>query len=312
MERNAADRAVAALAARRHGVVSTYELSSAGLSHHAVAHRAAHGWLQRCHRGVYLVGSTPGPFTREAAAVLACGDSAVLSYRSAAVLWTLGPVPPADVDVTVTAKVRPRAGIRLHRVLELDPRREIAHRDGLAITTPARTLLDLATVLPRRELELAVNEALVLKLATAMALHSYLARSSTRHGAAKLDAVLRANPGITRSEAERRALRLIRSAQLPAPQTEVRVAGHLADLFWPDLRLVVEIDGAAFHDTPRAFQADRSRDADLIDAGFRVLRITRWEVVHEAAATVARLARATAARPPPTAARPPPTAARPP
>ncbi|MEA2291769.1 MAG: hypothetical protein QOF17_789 [Solirubrobacteraceae bacterium] len=297
MSRIAGDLAVAAVAAQRHGVVSARELAAAGLTHHAIAHRVAHGWLQRRHRGVYLVGSAPGPLTAEAAALLACGETTALSHRSAAAIWKLLPPIAGDVDVTASASVRAHAGIRVRRVATLDPR-ELTRREGLRITTPARTLVDLAATVTRRELEQALNEALVQRLTTLQRLHSHLAGRSRRRGASTLEEVLRQDPRITRSEGERGALRLIRRAQLPAPLTDVRVAGHLCDLFWPGLGLVVEVDSVGFHATPRAFQRDRRRDAELADAGFRVLRITCWEIVHEPEATVARLARATAARPP--------------
>ena len=301
MARNAGDLAVSARAARRHNVVTTVELNALGLTRHAIAARVDRGWLTRVHRGVYLVGPTPGPWTYEAAALAACGDTAVLSHRSAAVLWGMCERADGPIDVTVSGTVRRHDGIRAHR--RRLARGDVTGRQELAVTIPDRTLLDLATTLPRKELELAVNEAFVRNVATVGALRGYLARHRGTPGVAALAGVLQDDRGITRSEGERRFRELLRKAGIPTPLRNVRVAGYEVDCFWPDLGLVVEVDSAGFHGTPLAFQADRAKEAALNAAGLRLLRVTRFEVVREPEATVARLARATAVLA--TAARPP-------
>jgi very-short-patch-repair endonuclease len=295
------DRRLAAVAARQHGVVTTRQLEVAGLDDNAIAYRVAHGWLQRLHRGVYLVGPAPGPLAHEAAALLACGPTALLSHRSAGALWKLVPAPDGAIEVTVSAKARPRTGIQV-RVRDV-PAPDTTRRHGLRVTTPARTLVDLAATLPRRESEEALNEALVQRLVAPKGLHAALQRSVSRTGAAQLRAILQDDPAMTRSEAERQLQRLIRRARLPRPRTNVQVAGHEVDCYWPEHGLVVEVDGATYHGTPRAFQRDRRREADLHAAGLRLIRVTRWEIAHEPEAVLVRLAVATAAVP--TAARPP-------
>jgi predicted transcriptional regulator of viral defense system len=208
MRNTAADRRVVELAGRQHGVVSTRQLHAAGLDGDAIATRATHGWLRRLHRGVYLVGSAPLPLTSEAAALLACGASAVLSDRSAAAVWELCPPTDDVVEVTARPTVRQREGITIHR-RRLAPR-DTTRREGLAVTTPARTLLDLAASGTRTDLDHALNEALVKRLVSAGALRSYVARHATSRGTAALRAILQHEPQITRSAAERRLQVLIR------------------------------------------------------------------------------------------------------
>ena len=150
------DRAVAALAGAQHGVVTRDQLLAAGLSRHAIAHRTAGGRLHRLHRGVYAVGHRSlSAHGRQLAAVLACGPDAVLSHRSAAVLWGLLRACEHPIHVTAPTHRRGPAGVRLHFSLPS----ESVHRDAIAVTTPARTLVDLATTASREELERALDEA---------------------------------------------------------------------------------------------------------------------------------------------------------
>jgi very-short-patch-repair endonuclease len=169
-------------------------------------------------------------------------------------------------------------------------RGEVRVRDELRVTSPERTLLDLAATLPQKELDRAVNEALVLRLATADGLRSYLARSSRRQGARALREALRVETRVTRSELEAAMLALLRRVDLPIPQTNVLLAGHLVDFYWPDHGVVVETDGYGPHGTPRRFESDRARDAHLTALGYRVLRFTWRQLTAEPEVIAARLA----------------------
>ena len=157
------DAALARLAAPRHGVVTRTQLLDAGFNAKAIAYRLKIGRLQRLHQGVYAVGHRPpSPHARDIAAVLACGPSAALSHRSAAALW--GITPPWRGPVEVTARTdRRRSGINTHRSTTLT-RTDITRHYGIAITTPARTLHDLARVLSSHALTRAVNEARIRNL----------------------------------------------------------------------------------------------------------------------------------------------------
>jgi very-short-patch-repair endonuclease len=224
------------------------------------------------------------------AAVLACGSGAVLSHRSAAALWSLLPGGPASVDVTAPAR-RGRApyGINAHRHHSLRAR-DVTTAGGIPCTTVARTLLDLAGVVPTRELRQAVEEAEVLRLLELPALEEVLKRSRGRRGVARLRlqiSELDPQAKRTRSSLERRFLALCRRAGLPAPEVNVllHVRGHPveADFMWRDARLIVEADGRQFHDTASAFERDRLRDQRLSLEGWQVIRCTWRQVVNEPA-----------------------------
>jgi very-short-patch-repair endonuclease len=257
------DRWIARLATRQHGVVSVAQLLAAGLTYEAIRRRVRTGRLHRIHRGVYAVGhrnlSHQGWWM---AAVLACGEGAVLSHRSAAMLWGLRKAIEAPVDVTVPGnggRAR-RRGIRVHRSTSLTPK-EVTIRQGIPTTTPERTIRDLKRLLTRDELQGAIARAEIQHLPIG-----------------KLPGFLH-EP--TRSELERRFLRLCRRHGLPKPEVNVKVGPYEVDFLWRDQRLAVETDGWETHRTRSAFEADRARDADLKSRGIDVLRFTYLQVWYE-------------------------------
>jgi very-short-patch-repair endonuclease len=209
-------------------------------------------------------------------------------------MWSL-PVPETDViDITVVRRnPRAREGLRVHVVRRLD-RRDIRVREGVPLTAPARTLLDLAAAIPVRDLERAVNEAQIRRLARPRQLLDVLERSRRRRGARALRELLDVDPAFTRSEAERRLLRLLRAAGIPPTDVNVRIGRHEVDFLWREQRLVVEVDGYAFHSSRAAFERDRLRDAELQTAGYRVMRVTWRHLVEEPEAVIARVAQALA------------------
>jgi very-short-patch-repair endonuclease len=291
------DRRVVALAAAQHGVATTALLREAGLSRHAVAHRVARGWLRRLHHGVYLVGALEGPWSRAMAAVLAYGDGALLSHQPAAVLWGSHPPPAGAMHVTVVARdARGRDGIRAHTVARLHPA-DTTHRLGIPVTSAARTLVDLATQATQRDLSRAVDEARVLRLVTDHSLNEQLRRYPAHRGTCALKNAITSEPRLTRSEAERRLLELIRAAHLSEPQTNAALAGHEVDFLWPSHRLVVEVDGYAFHSKRSSFERDRRRDAALTLAGCRVIRITWRQITEQPELVIATLAGGLAGQP---------------
>ena len=287
------DRALAEIAARQRGLVTNEDLAAVGLGRGAVARRIAAGHLRPLHRGVYALGPVLAPGARELAAVLSCGSAAVLSHHAAAALWGIRPPQTGDIDVTVTRQLRPRAGVRIHRARALDPR-EVTVRAGIPITAPPRTLLDLATVLDERSLARAVEEAEVQRLVRRDA----LTVPRGRRGAAALRRVLDLahEPAFTRSEAEAKLLALIRAARLPTPEVNARIGGYEVDFLWREQRLVVEVDGFAYHSSREAFERDRRKDADLQALGLRTSRITYRQIAYEPHATIALLATALSMR----------------
>lgn len=289
-----ADSTIDRICARQHGVVARAQLLAAGIAGDAVDRRIRRGRLRPVHRGVYLVGPVVLPRAREMAAALACGRSAAVSHCSATVLWQLltDRNRPPRVEIMDRRLPHRRPGIRTRcvRTLRAD---EITTLDGIPITTPARTLFDLAGVVGPRELERALAEALAKRLTTLAGLERVVARHPRGPGRAILRQLLQdGHPALTRSEAEERFLALIRQAGLPAPETNVLVEGLEVDFLWPAERLVVEVDGYAFHSSPDAFKNDRRRDTVLVAAGFRVTRLTWQQITEEPMPIVARLAQA--------------------
>jgi very-short-patch-repair endonuclease len=162
------------------------------------------------------------------------------------------------------------------------------------VTTPARTILDLATHLPRRRLERAIDEAERLGLCGAGELRTLIETHAGRAGAGVLARVLESHQvgsTITRSDLEERFLALCRRYRLPQPGVNVPLLGYVVDFLWPGAGLVVEVDGQASHGTRAAFQSDRDRDGRLAVAGYRVIRFTWWDVTRRPAVVADRVRR---------------------
>jgi very-short-patch-repair endonuclease len=239
--------------------------------------------LIRIWRGVYAVGHkrlrVQGHWM---AAVLACGDGAVLSHHDAAALWELQQVGSGAIHVTVAGDAgrKRRAGIRLHRSTTLTPR-DVTLREGIPVTTVARTIVDLARVLRRDALEEIVHRAGERRLVDFAELRAA--------NPASLRALLRAfDPAPTRSALERAFLRLCEEHRIERPEVNQIVEGYLVDFVWRDRRLIVEVDGYRYHRAPRSFETDRERDAQLTVKGWRVLRFT-WRQLEERPAWVAAM-----------------------
>ena len=246
------------------------------------------------YRGVYLVGPVEPSLTRAMAAVLVSGKGALLSHYPAAVLWGLRPAPAHAIHVVVAGRrVDGPKGVQVHKIKTLHPR-DARSRHGIPTTSPARTLLDLATQVPQRELDRAVNQARVTKLVSDTSLNEQFSRYPLHRGTAALRRALQHTPAFTRSEGERRLLRLVKKARLPIPVSNTRVEGYEADHYWPEHKLIVEVDGYDVHSTRATFESDRRRDADLQSTGYRVLRVTWLQLSEEPEAVIATLSAALA------------------
>jgi very-short-patch-repair endonuclease/predicted transcriptional regulator of viral defense system len=291
-----------ALAVRQHGVVSRKQLLATGLPSDAITHRVKRGRLHPTPwHGVYAVGrpelSRHGVWM---AAVLSCGREAVLSHCSAAALWGIRAAPPGDIEVSVPSGRFPRrAGVHIHR-RALVGRQDVTALHRIPVTTPIRTLIDLATSLDRGEVEAAVNAADKLDLISPEALRRELDRFAGRPGVGVLRALLdRATFALTDSQLERRFLPIARRAGLGPPLTQHWVNGFRVDFYWPDLGLVVETDGLRYHRTAAQQTADRRRDQAHAAAGLTAVRFSHAQVAFEAEqvqATLARVARHIAAK----------------
>jgi very-short-patch-repair endonuclease len=205
-------------------------------------------------------------------------------------------LPLGSIDVTTPGRQTGRpAGVRVHRTSHLDAR-DVRILQHLPVTSPLRTVLDIAEELADRDLERAVDEALVQRLVREGELERAASEANGRHGAARLRELLRDHdaPAMTWSKAEQAFLALVRDAQLPEPQVNVRVNGYRVDFYWRRHGLVVEVDGYKFHRTRSKFESDRRKDARLGAAGLRVIRITWRQIEREPLAAIARLAQALA------------------
>ena len=279
------DAGIAQLADLQHGVVARRQLLELGLGRGAIARRVEAKRLHPVHRGVNAVGrrtiSQRGVWM---AATLACGPGAVLSHRPAAALLGMRNGAGATVDVTVPRGLRRRIGIRPHRALLPEDERTI--HAGIPVTSVFRTLLDLAATLQPHELRQALEQAEALGLADPVTLNAVVQRHIGARGIRALTAALaELRPALPRSRLEERFHALVREAGLPAPRVNewLDIGGELiqADCAWPDRRLIVEVDGRAWHDTGAAFDRDRRRDRRCLAAGWQVMRVTERALVEE-------------------------------
>jgi very-short-patch-repair endonuclease len=254
---------LARLATRQEGVASRRQLAALGFTRNEIDNRISRRRLICVYQGVYAVGHEAlSDRGRMIAALLAAGQGAALSHRTAAYHWRLLPSMPQFPDVTLTDRApRRRENLRVHHAKRLD----VTTHQGLPVTTPLQTIAQLAP----DERDRARAEALVLKL---------IPRSADDH----------AEP--TRSELERALLPALRKARLPRPVVGAELLGYTVDFFWPDHNLVVETDGWGTHGHRRAFETDRARDATLQAHGYTVVRFTWRQVIHETLLVTVRIA----------------------
>lgn len=267
-----ADAAIAALAGRQHGVVARRQLLALGVTGRSVERRIEGGRLHRVHPGVYAVGhSVLTQHGHWMAAVLAGGPGAVLSHRSAAALWRIRPTSSPRIEITVPKQLRPRPRLLPHCAVLPPDEKTTLH--GIPTTTAARTQLDLAAVVPRHQLDRALNEAEVLRLQGPQEL---LARYAGKRGTRTLRTLLsmsRSTPTRSELEADFKAF-LDARPKIPRPENNTIIEGYEADFVWRDAKLIVELDGYATHGTRRSFERDRARDRRLLAKGWRTARLT--------------------------------------
>jgi very-short-patch-repair endonuclease len=270
------------LASRQYGVVSRAQLVELGLDRGRIERALAAGRLLRIHRGVSAVGHrAPRREARWLAAVLACGEGAALSHRSAGALWQ---VLSYDGMSEVTTQTHRRVpGVRIHESTHADT---AIHR-RIPVTTPARTLADLAHTLDDRELTRAVREAQFRRL---FHLPSMLAVLDHRPSRQLRKLLAELTP--TQSHLEDRLLAICKRHDLPTPLTQRQVGATRVDFLWPDHRLIVETDGWEAHSTRGAFQHDRTITNHLQLAGYTLLRFTHADVAYRADHIAAQIAEA--------------------
>jgi very-short-patch-repair endonuclease len=282
-------------ARNQHGVVSRDQLLAIGYKRHAIDHRIRTGRLYPLHRAIYAVGR---PHVTEhghwMAAVLACGNGAIISHSSAAALWRIGLEDRDIVELSLPSPFqRRRPGLRIHRRPALQPR-DVTREYGIPVTTPVQTLVDMSLRLDRAGVERMINEADKYNLTHPPQLREALNARAGEPGAAKLRHILdRRTFRLTKEELERRFLPLAPKAGLGIPLTGQFVNEFEVDFYWPDIGLVVETDGLRYHRTPAEQARDRLRDQAHTAAGLTPLRFTHEQVRYEPEHVLATL-RATA------------------
>jgi very-short-patch-repair endonuclease len=293
--------AIAGLADRQYGVISRRQLAAIGLGRGAIEKHLLRRSLIPLHRGVYAVGHRRLRIEgRWLAAVLAAGPGAVLSHRDAAALHGLRP-PPASAKVSASTPSHARAisGVWLHarRVLSGEDR---TVKEGIPVTAPARTLVDLASMLTAAQLSSTLGEADRRHLLDVPTLEDALQRTRGRHGQgharlrAALDAHAQFGATLLRSALEERFLDLILDAGLPRPRLNAPAGGFEVDALWPDHRVAVELDGWAHHRERQAAAQDRDKTNRLQVAGYTVLRFLHGDLVTRPAYVVAAVLQALA------------------
>jgi very-short-patch-repair endonuclease len=290
------DARITALAAGQHGVVSRGQLLDAGIRPTTLRDRVERGQLVPLHRGVYAVGHAHlRPNGYRLAAVLAVGRGAVLSHRDAAALHGLRSGGGTRIDISTPQERRSTERIRVHGRRTLDAQ-DVTTVEGIPVTTVARTLVDLAEVLAHQALTKVCSEAERQRCLDVKSIEEALERRQGRRGpaTAKLRAALRDlgdhGTTLTRSPLEDRLLPLLEAHDLPRPATNAHVEGWEADAVWHHQRLIVELDGWAWHNTRRTFQRDREKSNRWTTKGWVVLRFTHADVMrrpHEVAAQIA-------------------------
>ncbi|MDX6677577.1 MAG: hypothetical protein QOE31_1629 [Solirubrobacteraceae bacterium] len=291
--------AIADIATRQYGVIARHQLVELGLTRHEIATMRASHRLHDIHRGVYALGHRVlSQRSRWIAAVLAGGPDALLSHRCAAALANIRRTSLTYAEVVVPQQRGRIAGVRMYVSRRIEPQ-DRDTIDGIPCTSLARTLLDLAAILPRREVERACDEALVQQLFDLTAIEDVLDRSRGCRGTATLRAVLGEHAigtTLTRPGLETLTLALLDRAGIRRPEVNIRVfcrpgVAPEVDFLWRRERLVLETDGGQFHRHQRQIERDRRKEADLVRAGYRVLRAT-WRQVEREPETVLLMVRA--------------------
>ena len=293
----AGERGLAEVTGAQRGLVHLSQLRALGIGRGSYNHRLATGSLHRVLPSVLsVVHPVHEPWAAETAALLYAGDNAVLSHETAAAVWGLAAIPFLVAITLIGRKVEPQPLLRQHRVKALDIRDVTIHA-GFPVTSPARTLIDCAA---RRGIDDLLNEARVQRLVTNDALHAAMARCSGRAGTARVRARLAREQGpvFDRSRAERILRRIVEQGGLPRPQFNTYVLGFEVDAYWPDIGVIVEVDGYDPHGHWTAFQNDRRRDQTLTAAGYTVVRVTWHQLTRETLGVAVRIAQTLARRAP--------------
>ncbi len=299
----ALDERIAHLAATQHGAFSRAQLTAIGGTRDHARHRVRAGRWERPEPHVFcLAGSRPTWRRALMVACLAWGERSAVSHRAAGALWPLAGAWPEVVEVTVPPDRRRTVGGGVAHRNRL-PHVDTAVLDGIPVTTPTRTLIDLAAVAPPGAVEEALDDALRRGLTSIPRLAWRLDRLGRRPGAGPMRTLMRARRAgsVPQSVFETRLLRVMRRAGLPAPERQhvVMRGGRVVavlDFAYPELRLAIEADGYAWHSGRSRWEHDRARLNELTLLGWRVIHVTWSELENDPAGVIDRIRHARAVR----------------
>jgi hypothetical protein len=283
-----AEKILSRLAYRAHGLVRRRHALRAGISVEQIRTRLHTGALLVEYPGVYRVGHrAPSLESSYLAAVWACGDRTLLAGGAAGYLLELLKGPPPRPEVLAPTKRRIDGIItRRYRVLHRNDR--MTYR-SIPVTSPARTLVDLAPQLGITELARACHEAGIRHGTTPAQVEEVLARRPNSPGAGKLRAVISGDAHVLLSKLEEGFIALLMDAKLPLPETNRRTGAHRVDCRWAEHRLTVELDSFRYHNSRQSWERDRARERDARARGDEFRRYTWMDVFEEPRPTVSDL-----------------------
>jgi very-short-patch-repair endonuclease len=284
-------QALADLARRQHGVVSASQLTRLGFAKASIAEAIEQGRLHRLQRGVYAVGHEALSWEGRCLGAVLANQPAVASHLTAAWIWGLLRTRPGTLHLTAPSRRHRKKLVIVHFAkLDLDDQTVV---DGIPVTSPARTVLDLAPGESVRDLGRLLERADDRELLDRRRFESVLTRAGGHPGRGKFEDALRAyepEKATLRSQLEKRFRRLVLAAGLPRPQTNIAVEGYELDCYWEAEGFAVELDVYATHGSPRSFETDREREDDLLLAGIELIRVTGVRLDREPRETIARVA----------------------
>ena len=292
-------RRLTAVARHQHGLFTVRQAVGAGFARTTIARRLDDGEWGRVERHVLRGLPAPALSWRQRAMGRVLATGGVVSHHAAGAMYGLLDEPPV-IEITVHRSARTASHVSVHSTLDLQPC-DITSVDAIPTTSPVRTLLDLGTVLPRGTFEDVLDAALFRRLVSPRHLASRATELWTprRAGCAVVLELLDARSPQAANVAstwEARVLRALRSLRFPEPRCNhpVVVGGRrrVIDFAWPEHRVLLEFDGFAFHSSRRAFDDDRTRQNDLVDAGWRPFRVTANAFASGSRRALAPLARA--------------------
>jgi Transcriptional regulator, AbiEi antitoxin len=276
---DALEASIAAVAAKQFGYITRAQLLAIGLGPAAIKYRVKIGRLTPVYAGVYGVGYVNRtPVARACAAVLACGRRAALSHGSAATLWGFNKHWDVPFEV-IAPTVRARDGVKVHRSRVLR-RRDITRQHGIRVTSPARTVLDYVPRLSEKRVRRVVNDGLRGPHLHLDDLGDVLRRNPTHPGTKRLLRFVEDPSGPTNSPLEDDFVEFAKRYGLPAPVTNTWLGGYEVDILYPAERVIVEVDGFDFHSDRDSFERDRDRDANMLEADYLTVRVTKERMSH--------------------------------